>query len=133
MKNPKLRLLPTLVLLLLASWAGAYAQITPSQDAFTNTASPTTNSGANVLLNVNGATEISYIQFNLASIPSGASVSQATLKLYVTRSPQRAVSMWILSMAAGWRARSLLAFPQSWGLRLLRACRLPQRQRTSTS
>jgi hypothetical protein len=35
------------------------------------------------LLYVNGATEMTYIQFNLASIPSGATVSQATLKLYV--------------------------------------------------
>jgi hypothetical protein len=72
-------------LLCLVLWAGtaAFAQITPSQDAFTNSASPSTNFGANVLLNVNGATEISYIQFNLASIPSSALVSQATLKLYV--------------------------------------------------
>jgi hypothetical protein len=71
-------LLSTLTLL-----TSAYAQITPSADAFTNTADPTTNYGANVLLDVNGATEIAYIQFNLASIPSSATVSQATLKLYV--------------------------------------------------
>jgi hypothetical protein len=62
---------------------GTHAQITPSQDAFTNSADPTTNYGANVLLEVDGASEISYIAFNLASIPSGASVSQATLKLFV--------------------------------------------------
>jgi hypothetical protein len=61
----------------------AYAQITPSADAYTNTADPTTNYGAATLLYVNGATEIAYIQFNLSSIPTGASVSQATLKLYV--------------------------------------------------
>jgi hypothetical protein len=61
----------------------AKAQITPSADSFTNTSDSTTNYGANVLLNVNGATEISYIQFNLSSIPGGATVSQATLKLYV--------------------------------------------------
>jgi trimeric autotransporter adhesin len=67
----------------LFSWVGAYGQITPSQDAFTNTAAASTNYGANVLLNVNGAKEIAYIQFNLASIPASASVSKATLKLYV--------------------------------------------------
>lgn len=84
MKNRKLQFLPALILFLsLLSSVGANAQITPSQDAFTNSASPTTNFGANVLLNVNGAKEISYIQFNLASIPSGANVSQGTLKLYV--------------------------------------------------
>ena len=84
MKNPKLQLLPALVLLLcLFSWVAAYGQITPSQDAFTNTAATSTNYGSNVLLNVNGAKEVVYIQFNLASIPAGASVSEATLKLYV--------------------------------------------------
>jgi len=83
MKNLNLRRLPILILLSLLSWVGAYGQITPSADAFTNTASPTTNFGANVLLNVSGAQETSFIQFNLASIPSGAQVSKATLKLYV--------------------------------------------------
>jgi hypothetical protein len=84
MKNSNLRRLPILLLLLcLLPWVGAYGQITPSADAFTNTGSATTNFGANVLLNVSGAQETSYIQFNLGSIPSGAQVSKATLKLYV--------------------------------------------------
>ncbi len=64
-------------------WAGAQAQITPLGGAYTNTADPTTNYGAAVLLDVNGAKQATYIQFNLASIPATASVSQATLKLYV--------------------------------------------------
>lgn len=70
------------VLVLLAA-ALSQAQITPSQDAFTNSVDPTTNFGANVLLDVDGASQITYIQFNLASIPSGARVTQATLKLFV--------------------------------------------------
>jgi hypothetical protein len=82
MKNSKTRLavflLSTLCLL-----TSAYAQITPSSDAYTNSADPTTNYGSNVLLYVDGAKETTYIQFDLASIPSGASVSHATLKLYV--------------------------------------------------
>ena len=84
MNNPRLLFLPSLVLLL-CWWAsvGAFGQITPSEDAFTNTASPATNYGANVLLNVNGAKETAYIQFNLASIPGSANISKATLKLYV--------------------------------------------------
>jgi hypothetical protein len=69
--------------LFLLFWTSAHAQVTPSQDSFANTAAATTNYGANVLLDVDGAKEITYIQFNLASIPPGASVSQATLKLYV--------------------------------------------------
>ena len=72
-----------LLMLLMCVTTFTYAQITPSADAFTNSGAPATNYGANVLLYVDGATEISYIQFNLSSIPAGASVSQATLKLYV--------------------------------------------------
>jgi hypothetical protein len=64
-------------------WSTAYAQITPSADYYTNTVDPTTNYGAKTLLDVDGASQITYIQFNLASIPVTASVSQATLKLYV--------------------------------------------------
>src|SRR5580658_7533182 len=75
--------LAVLLLLTLGLLTGAHAQITPLGDSYTNTADPTTNYGAKTLLDVDGATQITYIQFNLASIPSGASVSQATLKLYV--------------------------------------------------
>ena len=68
----------------------AYGQITPSADAYTNSAAPTTNYGANVLLDVNGATQATYIQFNLASIPAtytSADITKATLKLYVNTVP----------------------------------------------
>jgi hypothetical protein len=75
--------LAILLLSTLCLMTGAYAQITPLADAYTNTADPTTNYGAKTLLDVDGATQITYIQFNLASIPTGASISQATLKLYV--------------------------------------------------
>jgi hypothetical protein len=75
--------LVSLLGLLVFLWSTAYAQITPSADSYTNTATPTTNNGAKFLLDVDGASQITYIQFNLASIPATASVSQATLKLYV--------------------------------------------------
>ena len=79
-----LRLLPALfVVFSLFGWTSAHAQITPLGDASTNTADSTTNYGAKTLLDVDGATQITYIQFNLGSIPPTASVSQATLKLYV--------------------------------------------------
>ncbi len=74
--------LAVLTLLVLASLA-AQAQITPLGDAFTYSADPTTNYGAYTLLEVDGATFTSYIQFPLSSIPAGATVSAATLKLYV--------------------------------------------------
>jgi len=84
LKAQKLHFLPALVLFLsLLAWTTAHAQITPSADSYTNTATPTTNYGAKTLLDVDGASQITYVQFNLASIPATASISQATLKLYV--------------------------------------------------
>jgi hypothetical protein len=82
--TPELRFVSLLPVIFLA-WMTtmAHAQITPLGDAYTNTADPTTNYGAKTLLDVDGATQITYIQFNLASIPTTASISQATLKLYV--------------------------------------------------
>jgi hypothetical protein len=78
-----MRRLAVLLLVTLGLRASAYAQITPLGDSYTSTADPTTNYGAQKTLNVDAAKEITYIQFNLASIPTGASISQATLKLYV--------------------------------------------------
>jgi hypothetical protein len=80
------RLTSVLALTLLACSA-AYAQITPLGDSYTNTAASTINYGAKTLLDVDGATQITYIQFNLASIPTTASISRATLKLYVNTVP----------------------------------------------
>jgi TGF-beta propeptide len=83
-KAQKLEFLAALVLLLsFFLSAAAHAQITPLGDSYTNTADPTTNYGAQKTLNVDGASQTTYIQFNLSSIPASASVSQATLKLYV--------------------------------------------------
>src|ERR1035438_9412945 len=84
MKNLKTQ---SAVLLLSTLWllTGAYGQLTPSGDAYTNTAAPTTNYGAKTLLDVESS-QTTYIQFNLSSIPSGytsADVTKATLKLYV--------------------------------------------------
>jgi len=73
----------SLLALSLFSSRRAYGQITPLGDAYTNSAKPTQNNGSATTLGVDGATEVTYIQFNLGSIPSGATVSEATLKLYV--------------------------------------------------
>ena len=73
------------VLSTLCLLTGAFGQLTPTGDAYTNTAAMTTNYGAKTLLDVE-STQTSFIQFNLASIPStytSADVTKATLKLYV--------------------------------------------------
>ncbi|MFY9845199.1 MAG: DNRLRE domain-containing protein [Terriglobales bacterium] len=80
----QLRLASLLSLILLTGTA--YGQLTPSGDAYTNTADPTTNYGAQKLLDVESASQTTYIQFNLSSLPSGytgADITKATLKLYV--------------------------------------------------
>jgi hypothetical protein len=77
--------LAALLLSMLCLLTGAYGQLTPSQDSYTNTATPTANYGAKILLDVE-STQTTFIQFNLESIPSGytsANITKATLKLYV--------------------------------------------------
>jgi hypothetical protein len=74
------------VLLALCAWTTSYAQITPSGDAYTNTATPTTALGTKTVLDVESGSQTTYIQFDLSSIPAGytsASIAKATLKLYV--------------------------------------------------
>jgi hypothetical protein len=87
MNRWKLRIaLTVLVFTFVFGVSSAYGQLTPTGDAYTNTADPTTNYGAKTLLDVESASQTTYIQFNLSSIPSsytGADVTQATLKLYV--------------------------------------------------
>jgi len=65
----------------------ASAQITPSDDAYTLTTSPTTNFGGAPTLNVRSAGASTYVRFDLSSIPptvTGAMVARATLKMYVS-------------------------------------------------
>jgi hypothetical protein len=84
MKNLTLQLrLASLLSLILLACTAAFGQITPLGDTYTSSTDPSTNYGAQKTLDVDAAKEITYIQFNLASVPPGASLSQATLKLYV--------------------------------------------------
>ena len=89
MRNLKVRGLRTRSVVLLLSalcWlTGAHAQLTPSADAYIDTASPSTNYGTSPVLDVESS-QTTYIQFNLSPIPTGytgADVTKATLKLYV--------------------------------------------------
>jgi uncharacterized repeat protein (TIGR03803 family) len=72
MKNLKTQLRLALGLsLILVACTGAYSQLTPSADAFTNTATPTSNFGAAATLNVESSSQTAYIQFDLSAIPAG--------------------------------------------------------------
>ena len=79
----------TLLFLTLGTLTSAFAQITPSQDSYTNTNKSTTNYGAATTLGVASSAssiQTTYIKFDLSSIPPGytsANVAKATLKLYV--------------------------------------------------
>jgi TGF-beta propeptide len=105
MKNLRTQL-AILLLFALCSLTGTHAQITPLGDTYTNSADPTTNYGAATLLYVDGATEAAYIQFNLSSIPTGASVSQAMLKLYVN-AVTTAGSFEVYSVGGAWTESTL--------------------------
>lgn len=64
----------------------AVAQFTPSDDAYVNAASATTNFGTAGTLNLQSASQTSFIRFDLTAVPAGytgAQVAKATLKLYV--------------------------------------------------
>jgi hypothetical protein len=78
--------LAALLLSTLSFATTATGQLTPSGDGYTNTAAPTTNYGAKTLLDVESASQTTYIQFDLSGLPSGytgANIAKATLKLYV--------------------------------------------------
>lgn len=75
------------LLLVLAAFVAAHAQITPSGDAYINTASPGTNYGTAVTLGVVSPSQTTFIAFDLSSIPAGyngSSIAKATLKLYLS-------------------------------------------------
>lgn len=85
MNNLKTRL-SVLLLSTFCLLTGAYAQITPSADASTSSLAPTQNYGSNGYLYVHSATQVTYVQFDLSTIPSGytgANIAKASLKVYL--------------------------------------------------
>jgi hypothetical protein len=84
MKTVRLIFLVPMLVLLVANTLSA--QITPGDDAYTATSSPTANYGTAGLLNVQSAKSTIFIRFDLSGIPAGytdTNVAKATLKLYV--------------------------------------------------
>jgi hypothetical protein len=82
----RLFLAAAFLLLTLGSWSAAFGQLTPSDDAYVNSAKPTTNLGTASTLNLQSAAETSFLRFDLSSVPAGytgSSIAKATLKLYV--------------------------------------------------
>ncbi|HKM48439.1 MAG TPA: DNRLRE domain-containing protein [Terriglobales bacterium] len=73
-----------LLVLLVATLA--HAQLTPSDDAYVNSAAPTINYGAATTLDLSSAADTAFIRFDLTAVPAGtpgSSIAKATLKLYV--------------------------------------------------
>src|SRR5208337_4545448 len=64
------------LMLVLFLTAVAYAQITPSDDAYVNSAAPTTNYGTAATLIVNSAADTGFIRFDLTAVPSTYTGSQ---------------------------------------------------------
>ena len=82
----KKRSLEVAFALVLMVGALAHAQLTPSDDAYVNSAAPTTNYGTTITLDVSSAADTAFIRFDLTAVPTGytgSSIAKATLKLYV--------------------------------------------------
>jgi hypothetical protein len=75
------------MLVVCTSAVAGYVQITPSDDSYILTSSPTVNYGAKTTLVVQGPGATTFVRFDLSSLPSGltsSSLSEATLKVYVS-------------------------------------------------
>jgi hypothetical protein len=83
----------------------AHAQAPPRADTFVSSNAPARNFGSEPLLAVQAGTT-SYVQFNLADLPAGATVSKATLRLYVDISTQ-AGSFDVYEIDSPWSENSL--------------------------
>ena len=84
MKNLTTRL-AVLLLSTLCLLTGALRaqQSPPSADTYVNSSSPNKNYGSSILLVV-GQGSTTYMRFNLAGVPTGATVNKATLRLFVS-------------------------------------------------
>jgi hypothetical protein len=87
----------------------SYAQFTPTDDAYVNAASPSSNYGNAATLNLSSASQTSYIRFDLTAVPSGytgSQVAKATLKLFVN-SVSAAGNFNINLVAGSWTEKTI--------------------------
>jgi hypothetical protein len=83
----------------------ASAQAAPSADTFVSSSAPAKNFGSQPLLAVQSGTS-SYIRFNLSGLPSGATVTTATVRLFVDAVSQ-AGSFDVYEIDQPWSENSL--------------------------
>jgi len=81
------------------------AQAPPSADTFVSSATPKTNYGPGISLVVGPGTT-SYVQFNLSGIPAGASVSKASLRLYVDAATAKGI-FDVYQLTGSWSENTL--------------------------
>lgn len=86
MKTLRRLAVPAVFLLALCSSNAAHSQITPSGDAYTNTATPTTNLGTKPTLGVESGSQTTYIQFDL---PFVAKITRAARDSGITNLAHR--------------------------------------------
>ncbi|MDQ1650536.1 MAG: hypothetical protein QOG60_2593 [Frankiaceae bacterium] len=83
--------------------------LTPTDDSYTAKGNPTATHGSETSLNVNSGTERrSYLQFNVAGIPAGATGVTATLRLYSQSGAPSTVSFPVSQVTTGWTESSLV-------------------------
>jgi len=104
--SKRLRLLILIVIALCPFSAPSLGQATPpAADTFVSSGTPRTNYGSSIILVVQpGAT--SYVQFNLGTLPPGAIVSKATLRLYVD-AVSKSGTFDVYQLNSGWSENSL--------------------------
>ena len=108
---PVFRASLVLALLICMSATIALAQITPSDDAYTLTSSPTVNFGAKNTLEVESAGATAFVRFDLSGIPTtvtGSMVAKATLKVYVS-SVTTAGSFNVDMVTSSWKESTITA------------------------
>ena len=81
------RLALSFVAVSLLSCAAFAQSAAPTADSYTYSNTPTTNYGttASLFVQKGGVNSASYIKFNISTLPTGVTVSKATLRLFVNQ------------------------------------------------
>ena len=93
------------VLLICTMALPLFAQAPPSADTFVSSAFPKVNYGAGISLALSPGTT-SYVRFNLSGIPSNATISKASVRLYVD-AVSKPGSFDVYQLNSGWSENTL--------------------------